>query len=113
MSAWRRRSRFSISIPLLTFVEIAIVLKARHPQSLHPRALHRALPVTQLLHFEPVAIAGLVERQQASVDRRHHFRLAPDHPATGVWRGERLQRQRLAERADHPRRAEGLIFEQS
>lgn len=88
------------------------MLKAGYPQAVHSRALDRALPGNKFLKLDPVAVACLVQRQQAATDRCNHFGLAPDHPPPGVGRWKRLKRQLLAQGAYHPGWPEGLIFEQ-
>src|SRR5690606_14759153 len=99
------------SILELTLVKIAVVLNPRHPQSLHARTIHRALPAGKLLEREIVALEHFVDGQQAAVDRGDDLCLAADHPALGIRRGQVGEGQRLTKRPDHLRGADFLVLD--
>src|SRR3546814_3942 len=70
-----------------------------------------SLPARELFEAEAVALAGLVDRKQAAVDRGDDLGLAADDPAGGVRRRERVQCQRLSERTDDLGGANFLILD--
>src|SRR3982751_430345 len=88
-------------VALLALVLLAVVLDPRHPQTGHAAAVDGPLPAGELLEAERVALAGFVDGQQATGDGGDHFRPAAHDPAGGGGRRQRVERQRLAERADY------------
>src|SRR5262245_58644386 len=63
---------------------VAVGLDARGAQPRQAVALYRALPREELIDGELVALARLLEAQQASAHGRDVLRLAPDHPTLGI-----------------------------
>jgi hypothetical protein len=82
-------------------------------QPRHAGTVDRPLPAGEFLERETVAVAGLVHGEQPPVHRGDDFRLAAHHPAGGARRRQRVERERLAERADHLCRPYFLVFDHS
>src|SRR5438270_7278128 len=99
------------SVALLALVLVAILLDARDPQARHAAAIDGALPAGEFLEAERVALAGLVDAEQAAGDGGDHLGLAADDPARGPGRRQRVERQRLPEGADDLGRANLLVLE--
>src|SRR5688500_10618848 len=92
---------------LLALVEALVMLDPGHPKARHSGAVDGALPGSELLEAERVARAGLVDGEQPAIDRGDDLGLAAHHPAGRRGRRQRIERQRLPERADDLRRARG------
>src|SRR5581483_9361068 len=105
------RFRNERSVALLALVLVAILLDSGDPQPGHSAAVHRALPAGEFLETQSVALARFVDRQEAAGDRRDHLGLPADDPAGRRGRRQRLERQRLAERADDLGRTNLLVLE--
>lgn len=43
------------------------------------------LPIEKFIYRQPIALAGLVQADQAVADRRDNFGFAPDDPTHGVF----------------------------
>jgi hypothetical protein len=69
-----------------------------------------ALPRGEFFERQAIAFAGLVDGQQATVDRSDHFRLAPHHPACGVGRAG-CPASAVRPRANNLRRPDFLVFD--
>src|SRR5947209_13292729 len=87
------------SVALLALVLVAVLLDARDAKAGHAAAVDRALPAGEFLEAQIVALAGLVDIEQPAGDCGNDLSLAADHPARGVGRRKRVERQRLAERS--------------
>src|SRR5688500_5073166 len=101
------------SIFLLSLVEGAVMLDPGDSEAGHAGTVDRALPAGKLLEREAVALARLVHAEQAAIDRGHHLGLAANDPARGSRRRQRLDRERLPERADHMGGANLLVLDHS
>ena len=67
---------------------MAILLDTRGAQAGKPVFIDRGLPRQEFLGGKLVALARLIETEQAAPHRGDHFRLAPDDPAPCVRRRE-------------------------
>src|SRR5690348_6287378 len=105
------RPRNECSVALLPLVLVAVLLDARDPEARHSAAVDRALPAGEFLEAQGIALARLVDRQKAAGDGRDHLGLAADDPTGCRGRRQRLERQRLAERADDLGRTNLLVLE--
>src|SRR5438874_13190643 len=101
------------SVALLALVLVAVLLDPRDAQARHAAAVDRALPAGEFLEAQIVALARLVDGEQAARDSGNDLGLAADHPARGVGRRERVERQALAERSDDLGRSKLLVLEHS
>jgi len=77
------------------------MLDAGNAQARHSRPIDGTLPSGKLLDGKVVTIAYLVDGQQTAIDGSDHLRLATHHPTGRARRRKRIQRKRLAERADY------------
>src|SRR6185312_13828231 len=77
------------------------------------RHLIRAVPAGELLEAQRIALAGVVDAQGTARHGRNDLGLPADHPAGGVDRRQRVERQRLAERSDDLGRTNLLVLEHS
>src|SRR5438477_12425980 len=109
----RSLARGRRSVTRLAFVLVAILLDPRYAQPGHAAAVDRALPAGEFLEAERVALARFVDAEQAAGHGGDDLGLAPDDPARGVGRRQRIERQRLAERSDDLGRSNLLVLEHS
>ena len=63
---------------------LAIILNTRGAQAGEAMLVDGALPAQEFVDRKGVALASLVEAQQAAAHRGHNFGLAADNPAFGV-----------------------------
>src|SRR3954471_22539699 len=89
------------------------MLDAGDAQARHAGTIDRALPAGEFLETEAVALAGLIDADQAAIDRRHDLGLPAYHPAGRGRIGQRIYGKRLAERADDLGRANFLVLDHS
>jgi hypothetical protein len=69
-------------------------------EAVHAEAEQGVFPRQELFHRERIALAGFVEPDEAAVDGRDHFGLAPRYPAPRLRRRKILECQRIAVRSD-------------
>src|SRR4051795_3999035 len=80
---------------------LPVMLDAGRAQAGEAVLVDRLLPAQELLGRERVALAGLLEAEQAAADGRHYLGLAPDDPSARIrWR-KVGDRQRTSVRPDH------------
>src|SRR5690242_11357238 len=101
------------SIALLALILVAVLLDPRDSQARHSAAIHCALPAGEFLEAERIALAGIVDAEKTAGDRCNDFGLAAHDPTSRVCRRQRIERQRLAERADDLGRTNLLVLEHS
>src|SRR6185437_502454 len=101
------------SVALLALVLVAVLLDSGDPEAGHATAVDRALPAGELLEAQRIALAGVVDAQETARHCRNDLGLPADHPAGGVDRRQRVERQRLAERSDDLGRTNLLVLEHS
>ena len=87
------------------------MLDPRHAQALHTRTVDRALPRGEFLERQRIAFAHFVDRQQAAIDRRDDFRLAPNDLAGRGGRRQHIQAKGFPERPDHHSRTDFLVLD--
>src|SRR5215211_3284890 len=80
---------------------LPVMLDAGRAQAGEAVLVDRLLPAQELLGRERVALAGLLEAEQAAADGRHHLGLAPDDPSARIRRRKVGDRQRTSVRPDH------------
>src|ERR1700712_5692069 len=89
------------------------MLDAGDAQARHAGTIDRALPAGKFLETEPVALAGLIDADQPAIDGGHDLGLPAHHPAGRGRIGQRVDGERLAERADDLGGANFLILDHS
>src|SRR5690606_13567388 len=82
-------------------VRLAVLLDARGPQARQSVTVYGTLPAQELFDRQRVALAGLLEAQQAAANSGHHLGLAAYHPALGICRRQIGHREGAAVRANH------------
>src|SRR5215212_1043468 len=85
---------------------LPVLLDAGGSQAGETMLVDRGLPGEEFLHGEGIAVAGLVQRQEATAYRGDDLRLTADYPAAGARWGQIGNGQRTTVRPDdifHPR----------
>src|SRR5215203_2864302 len=75
---------------------LTVVLDAGGAQAREAVLVDGLLPAQEFFGRQRVALARFLETEEAAPDRGDDFRLAADHPATGVGGGKVRNRQRAA-----------------
>jgi hypothetical protein len=87
-------------------LSVAVLLNARRPQARKPMLVDRSLPGEKLVDGQLIAVACLLDAEQATANGSDHFRFTADHPTLRIFRREIRNRQRAPIGPDnvaHPR----------
>src|SRR5262245_7962000 len=76
------------------------MLDAGDSKARHPGPIDRALPASEFLETEGIALTGFVDGQKATRNRGDYLGLATHNPTGRRRRRQGVESQRFAERAD-------------